>query len=119
MADVIRGRPRTPEGTIFRAPPGKRCDEHPDRLAVARLQGATDAFGAKLIDGCAECRDSWADGTSELLQETAPAWTAPEETLEQLEDRNAIAELAGDDEHDPDDVAVRLPDFLNEEDEAE
>lgn len=115
MADVIRGRPRTPAGTIFRAPPGRRCDKHPERQAVARLQGVTDAFGAELIDGCAECRDSW---TSAPAEETPPAWIPAEETLEQLEDRNAIAELAGDDEHDPNDIAIRLPDAL-EEDESD
>lgn len=36
-------------------PDGAMCDEHPDRPAVARIQGETDSFGAELHDMCAEC----------------------------------------------------------------
>jgi hypothetical protein len=35
------------------------CDQHPDRLAVVRLQGETDSFGAELNDMCTECRDAY------------------------------------------------------------
>lgn len=39
-------------------PEGTLCDEHPDRPAVARIQGETDSFGCELYDCCAECRDA-------------------------------------------------------------
>ena len=38
-------------------PDGAVCDEHPDRPAVARIQGETDSFGAELWDMCQECLD--------------------------------------------------------------
>lgn len=31
------------------------CDTHPDRPAVARIQGETDSFGSEMIDACQEC----------------------------------------------------------------
>lgn len=55
MSDVIRGLVQTPPGTSFYPPPGKRCDKHSDRLAVARIQSETDAFGAEMVDCCQEC----------------------------------------------------------------
>lgn len=45
-------------GTHGPFPAGTMCDEHPDRPAVARIQGETDSFGADFIDFCAECRDA-------------------------------------------------------------
>lgn len=33
------------------------CDEHPDRPAVARIQGETDSFGCEMLDCCQECVD--------------------------------------------------------------
>jgi hypothetical protein len=33
------------------------CDDHPDRPAVARLQGETDSFGSEMHDVCQECLD--------------------------------------------------------------
>lgn len=36
-------------------PNGQMCDEHPDRPAVARIQGETDSFGCEMNDMCAEC----------------------------------------------------------------
>lgn len=41
-------------------PTGTMCDEHPDRPAVARVQGETDSFGAEYIDCCQECADELA-----------------------------------------------------------
>lgn len=38
-------------------PDGQVCDEHADRLAVARIQGETDSFGAEYHDLCQECID--------------------------------------------------------------
>lgn len=31
------------------------CDEHPNRLALARVQGETDSFGCEYNDLCLEC----------------------------------------------------------------
>lgn len=31
------------------------CDFHPDRPAVARIQGETDSFGSELNDMCEQC----------------------------------------------------------------
>lgn len=31
------------------------CDDHPDRKAVARIQGETDSFGCEYSDVCEEC----------------------------------------------------------------
>lgn len=36
-------------------PEGATCDTHPDRPAVARVQGETDSMGCELHDFCAEC----------------------------------------------------------------
>jgi hypothetical protein len=33
------------------------CDDHPDVLAVARVQGETDSFGSELMDLCQACVD--------------------------------------------------------------
>lgn len=35
------------------------CDDHPDRPAVARVQGETDSFGSELLDFCQECLDDY------------------------------------------------------------
>lgn len=36
-------------------PEGTKCDDHPEREAVARIQGETDSFGSEMHDMCAEC----------------------------------------------------------------
>ncbi|MDK8874721.1 MULTISPECIES: hypothetical protein [Paracoccus] len=59
MADVT-GPISTLPGSNHAVPPGTMCDEHPDRPAVARIQGETDSFGCEMIDCCAECRDAMA-----------------------------------------------------------
>ena len=33
------------------------CDDHPDRPAIARIQGETDSFGCEYWDVCQECLD--------------------------------------------------------------
>lgn len=38
-------------------PDGTKCDVHPDRDAVARVQGETDSFGCEMSDCCQECLD--------------------------------------------------------------
>lgn len=57
MADVT-GPIHTLPGARHAVPPGIMCDDHPNRPAVARIQGETDSFGAEMIDCCAECRDA-------------------------------------------------------------
>ena len=58
MAEVT-GPISTLPGAGHDLPDGAMCDSHPDRPAVARLQGETDSFGAELIDCCEECRAAW------------------------------------------------------------
>lgn len=54
MADVTGPISTLPNSR--RAPPkGTKCDDHPDREAVARVQGETDSFGSEMHDMCAEC----------------------------------------------------------------
>ena len=57
MAEVI-GPCSTLPGRHHQLPDGAKCDQHPDRLAVARVQGETDSFGAELNDMCQECLDA-------------------------------------------------------------
>lgn len=40
-------------------PAGTMCDDHPDRPAVARIQGETDSFGCEMADMCQECLDEY------------------------------------------------------------
>lgn len=48
-------------------PDGAMCDEHPDRAAVANVQGETDSFGYETILMCQECLD--ADRAYEATEE--------------------------------------------------
>jgi hypothetical protein len=63
MAEVI-GPCSTLPGAHHAVPEGTRCDEHEERLAVKRVQGETDSFGAELNDMCLGCyeahKTSWA-----------------------------------------------------------
>lgn len=54
MAEVI-GPCSTLPGARHTVPEGTMCDKHEDRVAVARIQGETDSFGAELNDMCQEC----------------------------------------------------------------
>jgi hypothetical protein len=56
MGDVT-GPISTLPGTMHELPDGAMCDEHPDRHAVARIQGETDSFGCEMIDCCQDCLD--------------------------------------------------------------
>jgi hypothetical protein len=56
VADIT-GPISTLPGAAHAIPDRAACDRHPDRLAVARIQGETDSFGSELIDACEECRD--------------------------------------------------------------
>ena len=51
----VTGPISTLPGAGHSLPDGAMCDQHPDRPAVARIQGETDSFGAELNDMCAEC----------------------------------------------------------------
>jgi hypothetical protein len=55
MAEVSKGPVSTLPGHKMGLPPGTICDTHPDRLAVARVQGETDSFGCEYNDLCKEC----------------------------------------------------------------
>src|SRR5579862_9487643 len=54
MAEVT-GPISTLPGHRRDVPEGTMCDCHPDRLAVARVQGETDSFGCEMIDMCEDC----------------------------------------------------------------
>ena len=56
MADVT-GPISTLSGALHAVPEGMKCDDHPDRPAVARVQGETDSFGCEMHDMCQECLD--------------------------------------------------------------
>lgn len=56
MADIT-GPISTLSGALHAVPAGTMCDEHPDRPAVARVQGETDSFGSEMHDLCQECLD--------------------------------------------------------------
>lgn len=58
MADVT-GPISSMPGSLFSSPKGMRCDDHPDRPAVKRIQGETDSFGCEMIDVCQECLDKY------------------------------------------------------------
>lgn len=58
MAEVIGPTSKLP-GAAWDFPDGTACDYHPDRPAVARIQGETDSFGAELNDMCQECLDAY------------------------------------------------------------
>lgn len=58
MADVTGPISSLP-GSAHRLPAGSMCDEHPERQAVARVQGETDSFGSEMVDMCQECLDAY------------------------------------------------------------
>lgn len=58
MADVT-GPISTLPGATHDVPDGMMCDDHPDRPAVARVQGETDSFGSEMFDMCKECLDKF------------------------------------------------------------
>lgn len=48
-------------------PDGAMCEQHPDRAAVANVQGETDSFGYETVLMCQECLD--ADRAYEATEE--------------------------------------------------
>jgi len=60
MADVT-GPISTLRGARHKLPDGQMCDDHPDRPAVARIQGETDSFGSEMNDLCQECLHRYRD----------------------------------------------------------
>lgn len=52
---AVTGPISTLPGRRHDFPEGTMCDDHPDRPAVARIQGETDSFGCEMHDMCAEC----------------------------------------------------------------
>lgn len=65
MADISNGPVSTLPGHFSRLPSGAMCDEHPDRIAVRRLQGETDSFGCEYHDMCQACADEYLRETHE------------------------------------------------------
>ena len=54
MADVTGPISSLP-GAAYEPPEKQMCDDHPNRLAVIRVQGETDSFGSEMYDMCEEC----------------------------------------------------------------
>ncbi|HAX4198098.1 TPA: hypothetical protein JZE14_003535 [Escherichia coli] len=55
MGEVSNGPVSSLPGHLSRVPEGTKCDVHPDRDAVRRVQGETDSFGCEYHDMCQEC----------------------------------------------------------------
>lgn len=64
MGEVSNGPVSTLPGCISGVPAGTKCDEHPDRDAVRRIQGETDSFGCEYHDMCQECHDEYVRETN-------------------------------------------------------
>ena len=54
MSDVTGPISSLP-GSLHVPPDGAMCDEHPNRVAISRVQGETDSFGSEMHDLCYEC----------------------------------------------------------------
>lgn len=59
MGDVTGPTSSLP-GSRHKLPVGAMCDQHPNKPAVARIQGETDSFGSELNDLCQTCLDEMA-----------------------------------------------------------
>lgn len=55
MDDCSHGPVSTMPGSHHSLEPGSKCDSHPERLAVARVQGETDSFGCEYLCMCQQC----------------------------------------------------------------
>ena len=55
VADISNGPVATLPYSRHALPDGAKCDQHPKRKAVARIQGETDSFGCEYNDVCDEC----------------------------------------------------------------
>jgi hypothetical protein len=53
----VTGPISTLPGAVHELPEGAKCDVHPRRKAVARIQGETDSMGCEMNDCCQECLD--------------------------------------------------------------
>ena len=58
MAYASQGPVSTLPGHYLNVPEGTMCDNHPDRIAIRRVQGETDSFGCEAEDMCQECFDA-------------------------------------------------------------
>lgn len=59
MADISSDPVSTLPGHFCNLPTGAKCDDHPERDAVRRVQGETDSFGCEYYDMCQECFDEY------------------------------------------------------------
>ncbi len=65
MADISNGPVSTLRGHFCSLPTESKCDEHPERAAVRRVQGETDSFGCEYHDMCQECLDEYVKASQE------------------------------------------------------
>ena len=66
MADITGPISSLP-GSIHASPDNTMCDEHPNVLAVCRVQGETDSFGSEMLDLCQACLDDLRKENANLL----------------------------------------------------
>jgi hypothetical protein len=59
MAGCSCGPVSTLPGALRKPPKDMACDDHPDRLAVMRVQGETDSYGAEYLDMCQACFEAY------------------------------------------------------------
>lgn len=71
MAYVSNGPVATMPGNSLSLPEGTMCDDHPDRLAVKRIQGETDSMGCEAADMCQECLDKYREAVKAHAAEAA------------------------------------------------
>lgn len=66
----ITGPIRTLPGFRHPVPNGMKCDDHPDRDAIARIQGETDSFGSEMMDLCQECLNEFNKDAADSINES-------------------------------------------------
>lgn len=65
MGDISKGSVSSMPGSIHPLPLNSKCDDHPERDAIKRVQGETDSFGCEYLDMCQKCFDNYKQEVSE------------------------------------------------------
>ena len=61
---ILTGPVKTLPGSKHFLPSSAKCENHPEKKAVIRIQGETDSYGNELIDYCQECFDVYENNES-------------------------------------------------------
>lgn len=64
--ECSRGPVSSMPGSSHPLKPGAKCDSHPNRWAVKRIQGETDSFGCEYHNMCQQCADEYAEAKKQL-----------------------------------------------------